>query len=685
MSKAGVETRSKTRRRQASEKFTIRNYFEVQPTKPNMPLLGPSETRGAEAEICVNNSKASEESEMNNMYSSQKSSTNTEAKGAEASACVNNSKTNVTSEMNNEMNSMNSSQKSSTNNEMVEIVVNPITKQTEVVPVRVANFMNILKQATNEISVNPTSATNPDKNSEISAENRGKIMEIQVDVPGTPDRARTTQKNKTQFKGTGPQNSSNNSDTLESTRQNLQDDTRDTITEEDENYVRTNSEGNMGWGQTDEWDEPINNNIYDNFEEGYPDTNQIALANDELMENLDEDLENNVQITEIPPDGEITMAVLAKLIQTSETNIRKDLCSFQGAVRKWQLKATYRIRALESKQNKVLNNITDIEESQNENEQTNAVLKNNMDALRSDLDKTLEKVEQLTNELETLKIETNGIQRDRKDYNIKIHNLTKPLTAESIRSNTREDTKSLVVSLIVNNNLLPGKNQLEISNYIETAFRIGQPIEKKSRITIVKFNSLEVREIVMKNGKILCKDNKKGDIYFTDDLTRMDATEKDLLKPLTNKLSTKDRPAYYKKGRLYIVKQGRVQQHVIREFKDSLNKSANNQYVPPNPETMYNQHPPPRIQRIKPPSSRLRYSSGPAWQEQHYRPTSIQESAYYMRPESNMYSGMYSNNRYEVLFNDTQIPRSQGPSRGYYNNHNRGNYSRGRPARGRRY
>lgn len=310
MSKAGVETRSQTRRRQASEKFTIKNYFEVQPAKPTMPLLGSSEeTQGQGAEASTSNSAStSKKNELDNTGT---------------------------------INTMNSRQNSDTDSDMVEVIVNPATNQTEMVPVRVANFMNILKQAANEVTVNAApvgqnlTSTNSSENNS-SETNKGKIVDIQVDVPGTPDRVTRTEKTKTSPKRVAPQKSAK-----PSTPQNIniQEDVQDTITEEEDDNVRTNLNRNTGWDD---------NNTDGQYDDRYPANNQVELEDDELMENLDEVLEQNAQTdftTATPPDGEITLAVLAKLIQNSETNIRKDLATFQGAVRHWQLKAIYRIRS----------------------------------------------------------------------------------------------------------------------------------------------------------------------------------------------------------------------------------------------------------------------------------------------------------------------------------------------------
>lgn len=356
---------------------------------------------------------------------------------------------------------------------------------------------------------------------------------------------------------------------------------------------------------------------------------------------------------------EISMVDLAKMICHSERNITKSLLSMQSSLRNWQCKAIQRIKGVEQKQEKYDKTLKQIEDSQNENEAVRNETIRELAEVKQAHNKMLHAMTLMNNEMKKLKIESNQLQRNSREYNIRIYNMAAVITQDSARNTRREDTVSIVVNLFSRNNLYPGKNETELREAIDTAFRVGQPRAGKTRCILVKFNKLNIRNLIMQNGRKMCKDNKTGDVYFQDDYTPSDLAEKERLKPLIKSMSTKERPVYYKRGRVIVAKEGKLDQGVIDQFLDSTKP------IQAGHKTLYRPPPPPQRPAQNVQQEKTRYLSAPQGYDDYYN----NYGAYGYNNYGGDRMGYASYNSFQPLFTDTKFPFGRGrgdqQNRGY--------------------
>ena len=122
----------------------------------------------------------------------------------------------------------------------------------------------------------------------------------------------------------------------------------------------------------------------------------------------------------------------------------------------------------------------------------------------------------------------------------------------------REDSKHVIAEFISKNKLHPDRSTAEIKGMIETAFRIGTVEVNKVRNMLVKFKSVEDRNIVMRNGKI--KERKKGlgNSYLMDDHTQDDYSRKRRCHAIMKKLKNDDKKPYFGSGSLKTTDGGKL-------------------------------------------------------------------------------------------------------------------------------
>ena len=340
--------------------------------------------------------------------------------------------------------------------------------------------------------------------------------------------------------------------------------------------------GAMGYNPTDDTSLP-QGGAGNMSKYNMPDFNYIDNS---LEENWREGLTINQTRAEtfddVCPKGRlINNETLARMIWETKRDVRNDLGQMQDAMWNWQIKAVSRIKMVESNQQKMCSVIQDIEISQTNASDTVEDTRQDFESMKTEQNKMITVIEGLKEQVGRLTRESNIHQRNFNDYNLRIFNLKAPIQGVTSRTG-RENTVDLVADLLITNKLLPAHcvSIDQAKEQILAAFRVGLPKDDKPRCVLVKFANIRTRDTVFhraieyqkelrrlaKGGTPEEKENFKKSVFIAEDMTPLDMRERELLKPLVEKMRTKDKGAYYTKGKIIISKEGRVNPRVVNEF-----------------------------------------------------------------------------------------------------------------------
>ena len=405
----------------------------------------------------------------------------------------------------------------------------------------------------------------------------------------------------------------------------------------------------------------------------------FEYEDDNLEENIRDQLADKWEPTGVyedycPKNKNPTISNLARLMWDTKVGMRKDMLLLQDGMARWQDKAADRIKNVETNQKIMCGVIKDMETSQTDCAEQNTRTVEDQDKMLVEHNKMVQAVNCLQNEIGRLKMESNIHQRNFNEFNLRIFNLQGPITAAMATRSSRENTLDLVSELITTQRLLPNHDKEQVKEKIKAAFRVGAVKEDQVRCTLVKFVCQRSRDIIfhnaidkqktarMKAKTEASRDALKKQPFITEDMTQLDLREREQLKPLVDSYRSKDKPAYYTKGKIVVSKEGRISKEIVNEF---LTKAQLRPVHMP-PETELN---------IVDRSDRSRHYSAPGG--------SIQGNTMGYRALGYELEGVY--NRFAPLFSEyaPYYPSNNpGKNRGKNKPRGRGrNNGRGRPRR----
>ena len=277
-----------------------------------------------------------------------------------------------------------------------------------------------------------------------------------------------------------------------------------------------------------------------------------------------------------------TLNSLADLIQKQGSNTEEQLKGVKEEIQKlveWQTSrpTDEKLKKLEEAKGKTATDLTsfkvDIDKILAENIVEMRTLRKKYQTITKQVITTQGVLRQVHNE-------NNLNSRNNRGHNIRIGNMAEPAapdpTGDRPGIKPREDTRKLVADMIIKYKLHPCKSVDQAIGLIDFAYRTGkaekrpktgQGKKKQSQVrnVLVKFSTIKDRNIIMRAGKKMERENTLGGAFFMDDHSPEDYSQKRRCHALMKELKNKDKRPFFVGGKLRTT-DGFVNQKAINDY-----------------------------------------------------------------------------------------------------------------------